>query len=365
LFWLGFGSSPLLLAATRYPQFMKTTIYILTILICISCSTKCKLVAPAKFSGKYGFIDTKGKWHIKPIFDSVGIFYKGFADVYKDGKDGVIDSKGKIVIDYNYDFVGLVENKIALILLNDKYNYINLEGKLISKIYFDNAEDFSDGLAAVKFHKNGKWGFISKSGKLQIDTIYNYVNDFKNGIANVELNESNFFIDTQGKVIKTKNNEVIKKEKFSLIGSANNGTLGRVNSIGDTIMKKKYKSFGYIQNGKFWFNENGKYGVADTTGNIIIKPVYENLSSFSDNGLALAKKNSKYGFIDITGKTVIEFKFDDADNFKYGMARAKLNGKWGFINVKGNFVIQPVFERINHQFRPINARFESMYTYSE
>jgi hypothetical protein len=344
---------------------MKTVIYILTILICVSCSTKNKLVAPAKFGGKYGFIETKGKWYIKPVFDSVGIFYNGFADVYKNGKNGLIDSKGELVIDYKYDFIGNVENETALILFNDKYNYINLEGQLISKIYFEDAEDFSEGLAAVKFHKNGKWGFINKAGKLQIDTLYNYVSDFKNGSSNVELNDSDFFIDFQGKVIKHKSNEIIKKEKFPLIGSSNTGTLGKINSIGDTIMKKKYKSFGYIQNGKFWFNENEKYGIADTTGTIIIKPEYDNLTSFSDNGLALAKKNGKYGFIDITGKTVIEFKFDDADNFKYSLARAKSNGKWGFINIKGNFVIEPVFERINHQFRPINARFESMYTYTE
>jgi len=359
---------------------MKTVIYISIFLTLISCSNENKLVSLVKFDGKYGFIDINGDWHIKPKFDSIGTFYNGYADFYKNGKNGIINSIGKIIIPNKYDFVGNVENDIALILLNDHYNYVDLNGHLISKNYFSKAEDFSEGLAPIQFNENGKWGYLDTNGNLKIDTLFNLAYEFKNGLAEVEIKtvdtttikaeyvvlQPKYYdciIDKSGKIIDTVK-YVRKKRKFPLIGSSDSNTLGKLNSSGDTIMKKKYKSFGYPQGKYMWYNTGEKYGLADTTGTILIKPIYEKLTYFSDNGLALARKNGKYGFINKKGEVVVGFKFTDATGFKYDLASVKLNNKWGFIDENGNFVIEPIFERIGHQFRPINAKFEPMYNSS-
>lgn len=60
---------------------------------------------------------------------------------------------------------------------NGKWGYINKEGKLITKLQFDWAEDFRDGMARVKklnlFHLFGgsNWGYISKRGKDNTATV--------------------------------------------------------------------------------------------------------------------------------------------------------------------------------------------------
>lgn len=322
------------------------------------------LVAPAKYNGKYGFITTKGEWHIEPIFDSVGIFHNGFADFYQNGKQGMINNKGEIVIKPIYSFIGNFENERCLVMNNkNEINFIDIKGNLISKTYFEDGEDFSEDLAPVKIGSEGKWGYINTNGEMVIKPMYEHAYDFKNGLADVETEDSSYTINKHGSIIEAFKYSKPTKKRYNLIGSTYNSSLGFVNTYGDTIMAMKYISFGHRQNGLFWFNENKKYGLADTLGHIIVKPIFETISSFSDNGFAVAKKDGKYGYIDTKGRTVIDFQFDKADGFKHGLAAVRKKGKWGFINKKGHFVIKPKYENISYHFKHTNSGYELMYTF--
>ena len=347
----------------------------------MSCSVDKTEIVPAKYNGKYGAINSNGKWLIEPTFDSINNFYNGFADTYKNGKQGLINTEGKLILNYDYDFVGLVENARVLVRTENQYNFADLKGNLISKTSFSDAENFSEELASVQFNENGKWGYIDVNGNLKIDTLFTLAYEFKNGLAEVEIEttdtttvstnyivlEPKFYdckIDKSGKIIDTIK-YIKKKRKFPLIGSANANTLGKLNRFGDTIMQKKYRAFGYPQGKYMWYNTGEKYGLADTTGTILVKPIYENLTYFSSNGLAVAKRNGKYGYINNKGEIIIDFKYDEARGFKYDLAPVKINGKWAFINKFGTFKIKPKFENIIGHFRKLNGKTERIYKYSE
>lgn len=345
------------------PTILRIVLSIIIVLIFSSCSEENKLLAPVKYKGKYGFINTKGNWIIEPRFDSVGIFYNGYADYYSQGKSGLINQDGEIIILAKYNFIGNVEYNLALVEINESYNFSNLQDNLISDIDFYDVGDFSENLVPVQFKEDGKWGYMDITGKMKIDTLFDYADIFENGNGLVEIGDLEFLIDTNGKIIDTVVSPGLRYKKYRVTGNAENGTLGKVSLNGDTIMPNKYSSFGYVQKGKFWFKQNDKFGLADTLGQIQIEPIYDDLSYFSDNGLAKAKKNGKYGFINDKGKTIIDFRFEDVGGFKYRLAKAKIDGQWGFINKNGEFVIEPKFDRIGHQFRPTNAKFESMYEY--
>lgn len=360
---------------------MKTVNYIIILLFILSCSAEKTIIVPAKYNGKYGVINSNGNWIIEPKFDSINNFYNGFADTYKNGKQGLINTKGELVVECKFDFIGLVENDRVLVRYENQYNFVDLNGNLISKIPLLDAEDFSEGLAAVQFKENGKWGYLDINGKMKIDTLFSLAYEFKNGLAEVEIEttdtttvEENYIvlgpkfydclINKSGKIVDTIE-YVNKKRKFPLIGSANTSTLGKLNSRGDTIMQMKYRSFGYPQGKYIWYNTGEKYGLADTTGIILIKPIYEKLEYFSDNGLALARKDGKYGFINSKGEIIIEFIYENAKGFKYNLAPVKINGKWGFINRKGNFKIEPKYEYLIGHFRKLNGKTERIYKYSK
>ena len=339
------------------------SLYISIAILLTGCFQTNRLVCLVKFDGKYGYIDKKGKWIVEPIYDSLGVFYKGYATSYLNGKEGIINRKGKLIVNHNFDFIGHVEDGIALIITKgEQVNYINTKGQIISKHDFYDGESFGNGLAPVQFTHKGKWGYINTAGKIVIDTIYDHASIFKNGRANVEIERLELVINLQGRVTDTLK---IQRGNFTLIGYSDLNTLGKINSTGDTIMPMIYKSFGYPQGRYFWFNNGTCYGLADTTGMIISGTRYEYLSYFSDNGLALAKLNGKYGYINKNCEKVIDFVFQNAQGFKYNLAAVQKDGKWGFINERGELRIAYQFENVAHQFRPIDAAYEPMYHFDE
>ena len=129
-------------------------------------------------------------------------------------------------------------------------------------------------------------------------------------------------------------------------------------------MQMKYRSFGYRQDNLMWYNTGEKYGLADTTGTIIVEPIYEHLTYFSDDGLALALKDGMYGYIGKDGTVQIDFQYINANGFKYGLAAVKVNDKWGFINTNNSFAIEPKYEYVASEFRKLISTYEPMYQFN-
>jgi len=57
------------------------------------------------------------------------------------------------------------------------------------------------------------------------------------------------------------------------------------------------------------FQTQGKWGFVDTTGNVIVKPIYDYVGNFI-NGRANIEINGKQGYINKKGTVVIKQKFD-------------------------------------------------------
>lgn len=94
------------------------------------------------------------------------------------------------------------------------------------------------------------------------------------------------------------------------------------------------------KNGRFK-TKDGKWGLLSETGEILIEPVYDAMTTFS-NHLALIKKNKKYGYIDDTGQLVIGFDdgepfLDSAKTFKDGLAEVSLKNEKYYVDYMGHF----------------------------
>lgn len=187
--------------------------------------------------GKRGFIDKTGNqviafdfYNLEP-FKSHGFAYHGYGTA-----SGLIDKSGKIIVPDKYYWVEIDENSPMLdavkkvgkdffskagkqydgygelkenrlyVYVNGKYGYIDKDAKEVISLIYQDAYDFSDGLASVK--KDGKYGFIDTNGKTIIDFKYDWAGSFENGKAKVESNDdktpSYFYIDKTGKVLTTR-----------------------------------------------------------------------------------------------------------------------------------------------------------------
>ena len=83
----------------------------------------------------------------------------------------ISQEKFKFLTDYQFDYVGNYSDGMISVRIGNwesgKYGFVDKAGQLVIGCQFDDAKNFSEGLAAVK--KNNKYGFIDKSGNLVID----------------------------------------------------------------------------------------------------------------------------------------------------------------------------------------------------
>lgn len=86
-----------------------------------------------------------------------------------------------------------------------------------------------------------------------------------------------------------------------------------------------------------------KWGFADSTGKMVIDPIFDFTWGFSEE-LAAVKVGDKKGYINREGEIIVEPQFDEAWSFSEGLARVKIGRKWGYIDRAGDMVIKPQFD---------------------
>ncbi len=331
---------------------MKNKIIIGILLTTLSISAKGQIVTCSKYEGKWGFIDLKGEWFIEPKFDSVGIFYNYYAEIYLGDKKGLINKNGDMIIEPIYDFVGLVEEDMVDVILNDKTGYFNVKTQELIQPQFEDGNEFSEGLAGV-MNENEKWGFIDKAGILVIPFKYDDVDwYFENDSIQVELNSKEFYINKKDENIGDVPEYTFVKKELSL--DEKRQRLRRMNPGFDSL---SFPSTGYRQDSIFWYQTKKRYGIADTSGYAITQPIYDYIWYFSE-GVAPVNQNDKWGFIFPNGQISINLTFEKVLNFKHGLAAAKFNGKWGYIDHSGKWVIKPILDNTDGNFRDIKATFD-------
>ncbi len=267
-----------------------------------------------------------------------------------------------------------------------KWGFCNPEKKIVLECVFDDANIFSEGLAAVK--SNGKWGFINSDGKMLIQNIYSQVSVFSGGLAAVILNSRLGYIDSTGKqIIPCRYHGFIwetslfseglaavqRDGKFGFIDKAGNQKIAFLyddvitgffngvawvetaddsegydsekfsNSLLDFFIDATGKKVQIENTNEYHFREglrsyalppNMKSGFVDKKYNVIIPCIFDYARNFSQ-GLAAVQLNGKWGFIDKTGKQVIQCVYDSVEDFFHGLALVKYNNRKGYINKAG------------------------------
>lgn len=126
-----------------------------------------------------------------------------------------------------------------------------------------------------------------------------------------------------------------------------NGKYGFINSSGQIVIKPIFLGAGEFSEGLSHARINGTYGYIDETGDFVIKPQFDYATPFNE-GLAIVYKNGKPFFINRKGQKIFECNFSDIQQFENGIAPVKTSGnKFGFIDKTGKLLIDTVFININ------------------
>lgn len=259
-----------------------------------------------EYSIRYGYINTKGDYVVKPIYDFADPFVNGCAVVTSLDRQGMINHDGDTVVPIKYGFVTAMQNGVFFAgnLFTKKIAMFNKDFKPVTKFIYDDIFYYGEGMYVVG--REGKMGYLTLQGKEKIKCQYDYANSFRYGRAAVCRNGKYGIINTKNKVVLP-------------IEYDNNGQrpLAYCFSEGLAMVEK-----------------NGKYGFCNLDGKIVI-PIQYDLGFYFTEGIAPMKKNGHWGYIDHEGKVKIPFIFDACSYFQYGRAEVVFQGTVHKINPEG------------------------------
>lgn len=87
-----------------------------------------------------------------------------------------------------------------------------------------------------------------------------------------------------------------------------------------------------VRTGKFW-------GVIDRTGRILQEPTFDAIEPFAEQGSARVSKGEKWGLLDRNGKLVAKPEWEDVQHFINGFIPVKKEGQWGYLDATGTLAI--------------------------
>ena len=225
---------------------------------------------------------------------------------------------------------------------SEKWGYINKNGEVLIPFQFETAYAFTEGLAGVKID-GGKLGYINLNGEFEIPASYAYGSYFHNGTALVLDKEVNYLINTKGEKISDESSDMdFFNEKWV---AYKKGGLYGIKDLSGKIVKAPFCTdfMGYSE-GLAAVKIQGKWCFMDESLNLVIKTPYtEKLIYAFHDGVARFKQNGKVGVIDKTGKVLIPAKYQDLYEFSEGLAAFQENGKWGYINLEEEVLIEPEY----------------------
>ena len=335
----------------------------------------------------FGFKREDGTIIVVPKYKFVDKFHDNYCLVYKDyNLCGLIDRDGREIVPPEYEEVNYPTDGMIRVRKNERYGFVDTTGALAIDCQYRTASGFSEGLAVALIDIDSNtmgYGFIDKNNKIQIAPKYEYAMAFQEGRAVVKLYDRFGMIDRDGnEVLPCKYLEVTnmyegrffavdaKEGKAALF---NNRYKRLTNFIYDKILLYQEDYYIVVRDGGYYFlardgkekfgryeeasgfydgysmvKRDGKYGIINKRGKVILPIEYDNSGYrsmeyiFSEN-LAMIEKDGKYGFVNKQGKIVIPLIYNSAQHCTEGLIPVSKEYMWGFIDKEGNQVCDFVF----------------------
>lgn len=272
---------------------------------------------------RLGYIDVRGAVVIAPKFGVAHPFRNGLALVFSPGA-AFIDPSGAVAVEPKgwrsdpsmmyalfHDFAdGMARIRVGLSPM--RWGYMDLHGDLAIQPQFEDARDFSEGLAAVsvtqqypRWDRFADWGFIDKTGHFVLPPQFDDAGSFHEGLAWASRWEKGHgkrlgYIDASGQW-------AISRPGLVAAGDFAEGLAPAAVLHGQS----REENWGFI----------------DRTGEWVIQPQFAMAFSFAEGRARVrfggfAGHDAKYGFIDRTGKLVIQAVYERANDFGDGLAAA-------------------------------------------
>lgn len=218
--------------------------------------------------------------------------------------------------------------------------FVDPSGRVAIQPVYDEVTAFSEGLSVV--HRGDSACFVNKENVNPFNRCFTEAYVFFNGIAPVQLSGKWHFINRLGQVV-SREYEEIGEQSDGLYVVKQGGKYGAVDQFGQLVIEPRFAKLGDFMNGYAYYSEHGKYGYVSKSGSTG-KAIYDWISAFSPERLAVARIDGKYGLIGSSGRTLLECEYELIDRAPGGVYIVVENGMYGFFSIAGCFITQLQYE---------------------
>lgn len=264
------------------------------------------IIFKSPLQGKFGLMDKNKNILITPIYDYIGSFCDGLAEVkiqYHSGYAGwgIIDKKGGLITDnVHNNGVKVLYGGSYVISVGNKYILKKIDDLKFSQEY-DGIGKYDDKNIVVL--KDGKWGIIDYQNNIVIPIQYNEIVDFDKNVIKIKIDR----FDNRVAEINWECNE---RYPIYPIGSI-------------------YKYESHLKR---------KVGLMDALSNQITELDYDNIEYLNDDNFK-AIKNGSCGIINKQGKTILSFEYNSIIPIGNGYSKIAQGCNWGVANNMGDIVV--------------------------
>ena len=287
-----------------------------------------------------GFFDENGNVVIPPgQYDKAADFSEGLAVVTQAGKSGFIDLSGNLVIPVQFDEAQSFYEGLAAVSVETKYGFIDTSGNLVVQPQFEASNfEFSDGLARIStgyvdWQREPQYGFIDRNGKVVVSPTFDQAEPFSEGLAAVARGQWNNtqwgYVDRNGQVaipfdVNRRQASPFSEGLATVTTSGELGGVGVINTQGEWVIAPNHNAFteiGPFVGGVARASLGGKVGFINRQGEFVVPPIYSDA------------KDAQAGYAEVQYGGVWVDYISHYNNDTPYYDTQKRGGRWGYIKL--------------------------------
>ena len=236
-------------------------------------------------------------------------------------KFGITDSSNKIIVPFIYDYIEYKNHRLIVKKQNSQ-GLLSISNKIIIPIEYEFILPRQNGRFILWTH-NSLFGLCDTSGKVLIPTKYKNLSSTENDDYYISNNSKNLngIYDFNGKLILSELYKFYTIDNYKIFATISNKPLIlNLKCLEAPLLLDSNYTFmetqrHYSMGEKFFqiVKQNNKFGVINSTNEIIIPIIYDNIKSSQHWKYFLFALNNKIGLVKIDGKIIKEAIYERID----------------------------------------------------
>lgn len=324
-----------------------------------------------KIEGEYAIVDLFGKSFLYDSngellsYDKINFLSNDRFVVVSEGNYGIVDKSGNIIVPIIYDFIHpeLLNKKLVVVVKHNKLGLLDVNSNKVvipmdydTTITVDDFEMMGTRYGGYRLKKNGKWGIVDINNKIIVPFKYDGL--FGSGDGFIQDNEI-FVVPSADETWKPQGLAYIKNnEKWGLINI----------KTGKETMPCIYDRLRYYDKNIIKVTKNGKSGIINSKGDVVVPFEYDALWSFYNTDYIASKKTPEgreiYTLFDYQGKKRLSGieGYKSLPYFDYYIL--KRNGKWEVKDIRTLNTLSNINEDLDNRW-PAGFRRHFLVTYDK